>query len=100
MEKNIDSNYTRMQRAILNKSWRQHPTKPNCTATYLPSRKLSKLEESGMQNIAREAVTSSWVMFSNGPRHMIEQKQDDQLKPTYSSSVRIRDVALRTYQKR
>ena len=27
MEKNLDSNYTRMLRAILNMSWRQHPTK-------------------------------------------------------------------------
>ena len=27
MEKKLDSNYTRMLRAILNKSWRQHPTK-------------------------------------------------------------------------
>ena len=27
MEKNFDGNYTRMLRAILNKSWRQHPTK-------------------------------------------------------------------------
>ena len=38
-------------------------------------------------------------MFSYGPPHMAKQKQDDQLEPTYSSSVRIRDVALRTYQK-
>ena len=38
-------------------------------------------------------------MFSYGPRHIAEQKQDDQLKPTYSSSVRIRDVALMTCQK-
>ena len=30
---------------------------------------------------------------------MAEQKQDDQLEHTYSSSVRIRDVALRTCQK-
>ena len=28
LEKKLDSNYTRMLRAILNKSWRQHPTKP------------------------------------------------------------------------
>ena len=28
LEKNLDSNYTRMLRAILNKSWRQHPTRP------------------------------------------------------------------------
>ena len=27
MEKKFDGNYTRMLRAILNKSWRQHPTK-------------------------------------------------------------------------
>ena len=27
MEKKLDSNYTRILRAILNKSWRQHPTK-------------------------------------------------------------------------
>ena len=27
MEEKLDSNYTRMLQAILNKSWRQHPTK-------------------------------------------------------------------------
>ena len=27
MEKKLDSNYTRMLQEILNKSWRQHPTK-------------------------------------------------------------------------
>ena len=27
MEKKLDGNYTRMLRAILNKSWRQHPTR-------------------------------------------------------------------------
>ena len=27
MEKKLEGNYTRMLRAILNKSWRQHPTK-------------------------------------------------------------------------
>ena len=31
---------------------------------------------------------------------MAEQKQNDQLEHTYSSSVRIRDVALRTCQRR
>ena len=31
---------------------------------------------------------------------MAEQKQGDQLEPPYSSSVMIRDVALRTCQKR
>ena len=39
-------------------------------------------------------------MYPYGTPHMAEQKQNDQLEPTYNSSVRIRDVALRTYQKR
>ena len=39
-------------------------------------------------------------MYSYGPPHMAGQKQDDQLEPTYSSYVRIQDVALKTCQRR
>ena len=39
-------------------------------------------------------------MYSYGPPHMAEQKQDDQLEHTYSSYVRIRDVDLKTCQRR
>ena len=35
MEKKLDSNYTRMLQAILNKSWRQQPTKQQLSS-YLP----------------------------------------------------------------
>ena len=98
-KKKFDGNYTRMQRAILNKSWRQYPTRHQCTATYHPSRKLSKLDESDMRDTAGEVKTSSLVMYSSGPLHMDEQRPDDQLEPTYSSTVSIRDVALKTYQK-
>ena len=38
-------------------------------------------------------------MYSYGPPHMAGQKQDDQLEHTFSSYVRIRDVALKTYQR-
>ena len=38
-------------------------------------------------------------MYSCGHLHMDGQKQDDQLKPTYSNSVVIRDVALKTSRK-
>ena len=31
---------------------------------------------------------------------MAKQKQDDQLEHTYNSYVKIRDVALKTYQRR
>ena len=39
-------------------------------------------------------------MYSYGPLHMAKQKQDDQLEHTYSSYVRIQDVALKTCQRR
>ena len=38
-------------------------------------------------------------MYSNRPFHIDKQKLDDQLEPTYSSSVPIRNVALKTYLK-
>ena len=39
-------------------------------------------------------------MYSDGPPHMAEQKQDDQLEHTYSSYVRIRDVVHKTWRRR
>ena len=39
-------------------------------------------------------------MYSYGPSHMDKLKQDDQLEHTYSSYVRIRDVAQETCQRR
>ena len=40
-------------------SWRQHPQDTNCTATWLLSRKLFKLDEPDMQDTAGEAGTNS-----------------------------------------
>ena len=53
-----------------------------------------------MPDTAGEAGTSSLVMYSYGPPHMAEQKQDDRLERACSSSVRIRDVALKTCRRR
>ena len=99
LKKKLDGNYTRMLRAILNKSWRHHLTiNTNYTATCLQSRKLYKLDKPDARDTAGEARTS--VMYSYGPPHMAKQKHDDQLEHTYSSYVRIRDVTLKTCQKR
>ena len=57
MEKKLDGNYTRMLRAILNKSWRQNPTKQQQYGHL--SRKLSKLDEPDMWDTAGEVGTSS-----------------------------------------
>ena len=47
-----------------------------------------------------EKFSYKHMMYSYRPSHMVEQKQDDQLEHTYSNSVRIRDVALKTFQRR
>ena len=37
LENQLDENYRRMLRTILNKYWKHHPKNSSCTATYLPS---------------------------------------------------------------
>ena len=96
MEKKFDDNYTRMLRAVLNKPWRQHPTKQQLYGLYHPSQKPFKLDKLDMQDTAREVRTNSLAMYSSGPIHMDEQKLDDQLEPINSNSVPIQDVAWKT----
>ena len=43
MEKKVDGNYTRMSRAILNKSWRQQPTKQQLYGHQPPITKTIKI---------------------------------------------------------
>ena len=43
MEKKLDSSYTRMLQAILNKSWRQHPTKQHLYGHLPPIMKTIKI---------------------------------------------------------
>ena len=75
------------------------PQSSSLTATNHPSWKLSKWDEPDIQDTAGKVGMSSWVMYSCGPLHMDEQRQGDQLEPTYSSSVPIQYVALRTCRK-
>ena len=46
MEKKLDGNYTRVLRAILNKSWRQHPTKQQLYGHLHPITKTIKVRRS------------------------------------------------------
>ena len=73
--------------------WDSTPQNSSYTATYHPSRKLSKLDEQDMRDTAGEVGMDSWVMYSCRPFHMDVQRQDVQLEPTYSSSVPIRGSA-------
>ena len=88
LEKKLDGNYTRMLQAILNKSWQQHPTRHQLYGYLPPITKTIQIRQT------RHAG------HSYGPPHMAGQKQDDQLEYTFSSYLRIWDVALKTYQRR
>ena len=100
LKKKLDGNYTRMLRAILNKSWRQHPTRHQLYGHLPPITKTIQVRRARHARHCKRSKTNSSVMYSYGPPHMAKQKQDDQLEHTYSSYVRIRDVALKTCQKR
>ena len=100
LKKWLDGNYTECCEEYWTSPGGNTPEGTIYTANCLPSRKLSKLDELDTQDTAGEARTNSSVMYSNGLPHMAKQKQDDQLEHTYSSYVRIRDVAQKTCQKR
>ena len=57
MEKRLDGNYTRM--LYWASPGGSTPQNSSCTATYHPSRKLSKLNEPDMQDTAGEVRTNS-----------------------------------------
>ena len=101
LEKKLDGNYTRMLRAILNKVWRQHPTRHQLYGHLPPITKtiqVRRTRHAGLCWRSRDELISDVLLWT--PPHMAGQKQDDQLEYTFSSYVRIRDVALKTYQRR
>ena len=49
---------------------------------------------------AEKVRTNSQVTYSSGPLHMDKQRQNDQLKPIYNSSVPIKNIALKTSRER
>ena len=100
LEKKLDGNYTRMLRAILNKSWRQHPTKHK---TIRQPTSITKTIQVRLTRHAGHCWRRGDELISDvflwTPTYA-EQNQDVQLEHTYSSYVRIRDVALKICQRR
>ena len=94
LEKKLDGNYTRMLRAKLIKSWGQHPTKHQLYGHLPPVTKtiqVRRTRHAGHCWRSKDELISD--VYSYGPPHMADQH-------TYSSYVRIRDVALKTCQRR
>ena len=100
LEKKLDGNYTSMLRAISNKYWRQHPTKHQLYGHLPPITKtiqVRRTRQAGHCWRSRDELISDEFLWT---RAYGRAKAGSQLEHTYSSSVRIRDVALKTCQRR
>ena len=100
MEKKLYGNYTRMLRAILYKSWRKHPTKHQLYGHLPPIPKTIKVRRTRHEGHcwrSRNELISDVFLW---PPLMVELERGNRFEPTYSSSVGIWDVTLRTHQKR
>ena len=97
LEKKLDGNYTRMLRAILNKSWQQHPTRHQLYGHLPPITKTIQVRRSrhaGHCWRSRDELIRDVLLWI--PTHG-RAKLDDQLERTFSSYVRIQVVVLKTY---
>ena len=98
LEKKLDGNYTRMLRAILNKSWRQHPTRHQLYGHLPPIMKTIQVRwtrHAGHYQRSRDELISDVLLWT--PTYGWAKAG----RPawTYSSYVRIRDVVLKTCQR-
>ena len=94
LEKKLDGNYTRMLRAILNKSWQQHPTRHQLYGHMPPITKtiqVRRTRHAGHCWRSRDELIRDVLLW------IPTQKQDEQLERTFSSYVRIQVVVLKTY---
>ena len=60
MEKKFDGNYMRMLRAIWTSPGGNTPQSSSCTATYLPSRKLSKTNQTCRTLLEKQRRAHKW----------------------------------------
>ena len=100
LEKKVDGNYTRMLRAILNKSWRQHPTRHQLYGHLPPIMKtiqVRRTRHAGHCWRSRDELIRDVLLWTSTYG---KQKQDDQHEDTFSNYVRIRDVALKICRRR
>ena len=100
LEKRLHGNYTRMLQAILNKSWRQHPTRHQLYGHLPPITKtiqVRRTRHAGHYWRSRDDLISDILLST--PTYGLA-KVGRPAQHTYNSSMRIRDVALKTCQRR
>ena len=98
LEKKLDDNYTRMLRAILNKSWWQHPTRHQLHGHLPPITKTIQVRwtrHAGHCWRSRDKLISDVLLWT-----LTYGRAKARLARTYIHSyVRIRDIALKTCQR-
>ena len=92
LNKNVESNIEQVLAAT--------PHKTPAVRPLAPIKKTIQVRRARHAGHCWRSKDELSVMYSYGTSHMTKQKQDDQLEHTYSSYVRIRDVAQKTCQKR
>ena len=99
LEKKLDGNYTRMLRAILNKSWRQPPTRHQLYGHLPPITKtiqVRRTRHAGHSWKSRDELISDVLLWN--PTYGLAKA--GRPARTYSSYVKIQDVDLKTCQRR
>ena len=98
LEKKLGGNYPRMLRAILNKSWRQHPTRHQLYGHLPPITKTIKVRRA---RHAGHCWRSRHELISDVLQWTPTYGRAKARRPaTYSSYMRIRDITQKTYQRR
>ena len=96
LEKKLDGNYTRMLRAILNKSWRQHPTR-HLLYSHLPpitkTIQVRRTRHAGHCWRSKDELILLWT-----PTHGCAKA--GRPARTYIQHVRIRDIVQKTLLRR
>ena len=97
MENMLDSNYTRMLQAILNKSGRQHPTMQQLYGHLPPIKKtiqVRRIRHPGHCWRSGDEFMNDILLWTSSH----ERAKSGRPARTYKSSVPIQDVALKTYR--
>ena len=101
LERRLDGNYTRMLRAVLNKSWATTPHETPTIRTLAPHHKNYTSSTNQTRGTLLEKQGRAHKRCTPcGPPLMDVQVWDDQHEPTYSSYVRTRVVILKTCRRR
>ena len=94
--KKLEGNCTRMLRALLNKSWKQHPTKHQLHGHIPPISKTIQIRRTRHPRHCWRSQSELISVFSHGPLHTDELVLVNRLKLIYNRFVWTQDEVKMT----